>query len=317
MKQVYDVAIIGGGPAAYTAAIYASRAALSVVLIAGDVPGGQLLLTSEVENFPGFKDGIQGPELMEQMQQQALRFGAKFITEYVESIKPGQPHVVKLKAEVIEARSVIISTGASAMWLGLENETRLMGRGISACATCDGYFFKDKIVVVVGGGDTAMEEALTLTHFAEKVIVVHRRAELRASKIMQERALNHKKIEFIWDTAVTDVFGENMVEGVELTNLQTDKKKKLDCQGLFVAIGHKPATDFVKDIIELDDKGYIKTKNNVFTNQAGIFAAGDVADHVYRQAITAAGDGCRAALEAERYLAALPAEVVQSHTQEG
>ena len=316
MKHVYDVAIIGGGPAAYTAAIYASRAALSVVLIAGDVPGGQLLLTSEVENFPGFKDGIQGPELMEQMQQQALRFGAKFITEYVESITPGQPHVVKLKNESIEARSVIISTGASAMWLGLENETRLMGRGISACATCDGYFFKDKTVVVVGGGDTAMEEALTLTHFAEKVIVVHRRAELRASKIMQDRALNHKKIEFVWDTAVTDVLGESMVEGVELTNLQTNEKTNLACQGLFVAIGHKPATEFVKDIIDLDDKGYIKAINNVFTNQAGIFAAGDVADHVYRQAITAAGDGCRAALEAERYLAALPAEVAQSNTRE-
>ena len=304
-NKIYDVAIIGGGPAAYTAAIYASRAALSVVLLAGDAPGGQLLLTSEVENFPGFKDGILGPELMDEMQQQAVRFGAEFVTEYVDKIVPGEPHAIHLKDRHFEARAIIIATGASAMWLGLENETRLMGRGISACATCDGYFFKDKTVVVVGGGDTAMEEALSLTHFATKVIVVHRRDSLRASKIMQDRARQHPKIEFIWNTAVTDVLGEQMVEGVELTDLESNKKTTLKCEGLFVAIGHKPATDFIADILDLDSKGYIKTRDNVFTNRDGIFAAGDVADHVYRQAITAAGDGCRAALEAERYIGGL------------
>ncbi|MCC7543260.1 thioredoxin-disulfide reductase [bacterium] len=306
MKKTYDVAIIGGGPAAYTAAIYASRASLSVVLVTGDTPGGQLLLTSEVENFPGFKDGIMGPELMDEMQQQALRFGATLISEFVDQIRPGEPHALKLKnGDTLQSMTIIIATGASAQWLGLENETRLMGKGISACATCDGYFFKDKVVVVVGGGDTAMEEALSLTHFASRVIVVHRRHELRASKIMQERALNHEKIEFIWDTEVTDVFGEHMVDGIELTNLKTDQKTRLDCQGLFVAIGHKPATEFIRDIIDVDEKGYIKTQDNVFTNQKGVFAAGDVADHLYRQAITAAGDGCRAALEAERYLGEL------------
>ncbi len=315
-NTIYDVAIIGGGPAAYTAAIYASRAALKVVLIAGDAPGGQLLLTSEVENFPGFKDGILGPELMDEMQQQAVRFGAEFITEFVEKIIPGTPHAVRLKERQIEARSVIIATGASAMWLGLDNETRLMGKGISACATCDGYFFKDKTVVVVGGGDTAMEEALSLTHFASKVIVVHRRDTLRASKIMQDRAQQHPKIEFIWNAAVTDVLGDQMVEGVELTDLKTKKKTTLQCEGLFVAIGHKPATDFVADILDLDPKGYIKTRDNVFTNIPGIFAAGDVADHVYRQAITAAGDGCRAALEAERYIAGLAEVQAVAETQD-
>ena len=305
----YDVVIIGGGPAAYTAAIYASRAALSVIILGGDSPGGQLLLTSEVENFPGVEKGILGPDLMAAMQAQAERFGTELHNGWVEQIIPGKPwHTVKFADGSIEARTVIIATGASANWLGLPNEERLMAKGISACATCDGYFFRDKTVVVVGGGDSAMEEALTLTSFASKVIVVHRRDHLRASQIMQDRALKHPKIEFIWNAGVTDVFGENFVDGVELTDTVTNEKRRLDCEGLFVAIGHTPATGFVKDLIDTDAKGYIKVERSVITNQEAIFAAGDVADPHYRQAITAAGDGCRAALEAEAYIADHPLE---------
>lgn len=305
--QKIDVVIIGSGPAAYTAAIYTARAALSTTIVAGDVPGGQLLLTSEVENFPGFQDGIMGPELMDVMQAQALRFGVTMIREFVDKVSPGKTgHTLHLRdGSELHAKTVIIATGAQARWLGLENETRLMGKGISACATCDGYFFQDKHVVVVGGGDTAMEEALTLTKFASKVTVVHRRDTLRASKIMQDRAKKHPKISFVWDSAVSDVFGEAMVSGVELTNLKTNKKQRLDCEGLFVAIGHIPATDFLKGTIDLDETGYVAVEDIVLTNVEGIFAAGDVADKRYRQAITAAGDGCRAALEAEHYLAGL------------
>lgn len=300
--KLFDVAIIGGGPAAYTAALYASRASLRTVLLTGDVPGGQLLLTSEVENFPGFPQGIMGPELMEQMKLQATRFGAELKESFVTSIEPGTPHRLHVDDEIVEARTVIIATGAQAQWLNLPNETRLMGKGISACATCDGYFFQEKTVVVVGGGDSAMEEALTLTNFAEKVFVVVRRDSLRASQIMQDRATKHPKIEFIWNSAVTDVFGETFVDGVELTDLTTQQKRRFECQGLFVAIGHKPATSFIKDIVDLDPKGYIVTKEVIYTSRDGIFAAGDVADPHYRQAITAAGDGCRAALAAEKYL---------------
>jgi thioredoxin reductase (NADPH) len=225
------------------------------------------------------------------------------VDEFIDTVEPGSPHTVQVRnGKKVQAKTIIIATGAQARWLGLENETRLMAKGISACATCDGYFFQGKHVVVVGGGDTAMEEALTLTKFADKVTVVHRRGELRASKIMQERAKSHPKIEFIWHSAATDVLGENMVSGVEITNLQTGKKQIIDCGGLFVAIGHIPATDFIKGIIDLDDKGYVVVRDNVFTNIDGIFAAGDVADKRYRQAITAAGDGCRAALEAEHFL---------------
>ncbi len=303
MNKVYDVLIIGSGPAAYTAAIYTARAALKTIIFAGDVAGGQLLLTSEVENFPGFRDGVLGPDLMEEMRAQAERFDVEMVDEFIDAVEPGSPHTVQVRnGKKVQAKTIIIATGAQARWLGLENETRLMAKGISACATCDGYFFQGKHVVVVGGGDTAMEEALTLTKFADKVTVVHRRGELRASKIMQERAKSHPKIEFIWHSAVTDVLGENMVSGVEITNLQTDKKQIIDCGGLFVAIGHIPATNFIKGIIDLDDKGYVVVRDNVFTNIDGIFAAGDVADKRYRQAITAAGDGCRAALEAEHFL---------------
>lgn len=306
-KTDYDVLIIGSGPAAYTAGIYTARAALKTILFAGDVPGGQLLLTSEVENYPGFRAGILGPDLMEEMKAQTEHFGVKIESEFVSKLIPGhEQHSVTLaKGVTVSARAIIISTGAQARWLGLKNETRLMAKGISACATCDGYFFQGKHVVVVGGGDTAMEEALTLTKFANKVTVVHRRDSLRASRIMQERAKKHPKIEFIWDSAVTDVFGESMVSGVEITNLKTKTTQKLDCGGLFVAIGHVPATAFLKGVIDLDEKGYIAVHDTVFTNIPGIFAAGDVADKRYRQAITAAGDGCRAALEAEHYIADL------------
>ncbi len=305
MSKVYDVIIIGAGPAGYTAAIYAARADLSVLMLAGDTPGGQLLLTNEVDNFPGFKDGIMGPELMQQMKDQAKRFGTEIISEFVIKVDfAGKVKKIDVRDTTYSAKTVIISTGASANWLGLENEQRLMGKGISACATCDAFFFRDKEVVVVGGGDVAMEEAETLTKFASKVTVVHRRDELRASKIMQKRAFDNPKIEFIWNSEVVDVLGQDMVEGVRLRDTQDDSEKDYPCQGMFVAIGHTPATKLFKDVLTLDEKGYIVTQDHsVLTEIDGVFAAGDVVDAHYRQAITAAGDGCRAALEAERYLA--------------
>lgn len=306
MSKIIDVIIVGAGPAGYTAAIYAARANLSVKMIAGPSPGGQLLLTSEVENFPGFKDGILGPELMEEMKDQAKRFGAEIITELVTKVElGGQPKKVWVDKEEYQAKSVIIATGASANWLGLKNEQRLMGKGISACATCDGFFFSDKEVVVVGGGDSAMEESLTLAKFASKVTIVHRRDEFRASKIMQDRVMNNPKIEVFWNKTVEDVLGKDSVEGVQLKDAKTGKLTKLSCQGLFVAIGHTPATDLFKHSLEMDEKGYLVVKDNVKTALPGVFAAGDVADPHYRQAITAAGDGCRAALEAERFISNL------------
>jgi len=302
MKK-YDIIIIGAGPAGYTAAIYASRASLKVLMISGTTPGGQLLLTSEVENFPGFKDGIMGPVLMEEMKEQAKRFGTEIIQEFATKVElGGQPKKVWVGKDEYVAKTLIIATGASANWLGLENEKRLWGKGISACATCDGFFFKDVEVVVVGGGDSAMEEALTLTKFASKVTIVHRRKEFRASKIMQERVLKHKKIEVVWDATVVDVLGKDKVEGVKIKDVNTNKTSTIKCQGLFVAIGHTPATSLFKGSLEIDDKGYLQTKEGVKTTIGGVFAAGDVADPHYRQAITAAGDGCRAALEAERYI---------------
>jgi thioredoxin reductase (NADPH) len=303
MKK-YDIIIIGAGPAGYTAAIYAARANLKVLMIAGTTPGGQLLLTSEVENFPGFKDGIMGPELMSEMKDQAKRFGTEIIQEFATKVElGGQPKKVWVKKDEYQAKTLIIATGASANWLGLENEKKLWGKGVSACATCDGFFFMDKHVVVVGGGDSAMEEALTLTKFASKVTIVHRRNEFRASKIMQDRVLKHKKIEVVWDSTLTDVLGKDKVEGVKLKNLNSGKTSSLKCDGLFVAIGHTPATSLFKGSLQTDDKGYLVTKDGVKTAIGGVFAAGDVADPHYRQAITAAGDGCRAALEAERYIA--------------
>ena len=303
MKK-YDIIIIGAGPAGYTAAIYAARANLKVLMISGTTPGGQLLLTSEVENFPGFKDGIMGPELMAEMKEQAKRFGTEIIQEFATKVElGGQPKKVWVKKDEYQAKTLIIATGASANWLNLDSEKRLWGKGVSACATCDGFFFMDKEVVVVGGGDSAMEEALTLTKFAKKVTIVHRRKEFRASKIMQDRVLKHKKIEVVWDSVVTDVMGKDKVEGVKIKNVETDKTSKIACDGLFVAIGHTPATSLFKGSLEIDDKGYLITKEGVKTAISGVFAAGDVADPHYRQAITAAGDGCRAALEAERYIA--------------
>ena len=295
--------IIGAGPAGYTAAIYAARASLKVLMISGTTPGGQLLLTSEVENFPGFKDGIKGPELMDEMKAQALRFGATIVQEIATKVElGGQPKKVWVGKSQFHAKSIIISTGASANWLGLDNEQRLMGNGISSCATCDAFFYQDKHVVVVGGGDSAMEEALTLAKFASKVTIVHRRSEFRASKIMQERVLSNEKITVKWNKTVVDVLGRDRVEGVKLKDLVTSKESSLKCDGMFVAIGHTPATELFKGTLETDSKGYLATKDNVKTALSGVFAAGDVTDPHYRQAITAAGDGCRAALEAERYI---------------
>lgn len=306
-EKIYDVIIIGAGPAGYTAAIYTARANLSTLMVTGEAPGGQLLLTSEVENFPGFKDGIMGPALMDEMKAQAKRFGTEMVQEFVTNVElNAQPKKVTVKDVVYQAKAVIIATGASANWLGLENETRLMGKGISACATCDGFFFTNKEVVVVGGGDSAMEESLTLAKFASKVTIVHRRDSFRASKIMQQRVEEHPKIDVIWNSQVVDVLGKDFVDGVVLEDVKTKKRRDLATQGLFVAIGHTPATELFKDQITVDEKGYmhthVKTGADTSTNVDGVFAAGDVADPHYRQAITAAGDGCKAALEAEHYI---------------
>lgn len=305
-KTDFDVLIIGAGPAGYTAAIYTARASLSTLMIAGDTPGGQLLLTSEVENFPGFRDGIMGPELMDEMKAQALRFGTEFRTDFVTKVDlKADTKKVWVGEDEYTAKVVIVATGASANWLGLKNEQRLMGKGISACATCDGFFFSTKHVVVAGGGDSAMEEALTLAKFADKVTVVHRRDELRASKIMQQRVLDHEKIDVIYNTEVVDVLGEDFVEGVVLKDTLTGETRDFACQGLFVAIGHTPATQLFADVLTLDEKGYVITQPSTATELAGVFAAGDVADARYRQAITAAGEGCKAALEAEHYIESL------------
>lgn len=305
-NKIYDVIIIGAGPAGYTAAIYTSRANLSTLMLAGDTPGGQLLLTSEVENFPGFKDGIQGPELMDEMKAQALRFGTEFRADFVTKIDfRGKVKKLWVGKDEYSAKTIIIATGASANWLGLKNEQRLMGKGISACATCDGFFFTDKHVVVAGGGDSAMEEALTLAKFASKVTIVHRRDEFRASKIMQDRVLNHPKIDVKWNSQVVDVLGQDFVDGVKLKDTKTQKVSELACGGLFVAIGHTPATKLFTGILPLNDKNYLITKPDTSTKISGVFAAGDVADARYRQAITAAGEGCKAALEAEHFIANL------------
>ncbi len=302
-KTIYDVIIIGAGPAGYTAAIYTSRASLKTLMIAGDTPGGQLLLTSEVENFPGFKDGIMGPELMDEMKDQALRFGTEFRADFVTKVELNSKiKKVSVGDEVFESKTVIIATGASANWLGLKNEQRLMGKGISACATCDGFFFTGKHVVVAGGGDSAMEEALTLAKFADKVTIVHRRDEFRASKIMQARVKEHKKIDIIYNAEVVDVLGDDFVEGVVLKNTRDNKETQLDCGGLFVAIGHTPATKLFEGVLDLDDKKYLIASPDTSTKIDGVFAAGDVSDKRYRQAITAAGEGCKAALEAEHYI---------------
>ena len=299
------VIIIGTGPAGLTAAIYAARADLKPLILEGHEPGGQLTLTTEVENFPGFEHGVMGPELMGTMKKQAARFNAEFkpvmCTEADFSKRPFK--VTDSSGSSYEADSVIISTGASAKWLGLPNEKELTGRGVSTCATCDGFFYRDKIVHVVGGGDTAMEDATFITKFAKKVYIVHRKNSLRASKPMQDRAFKNPKIEFLWDSMVSEIKSNaNGVCGITVENLKTGVKQERETDGLFYAIGHQPNTSFLKGQITLDDHGFIKTVNGPETNIPGIFACGDVQDSYYRQAITAAGSGCQAAMKAERFL---------------
>ncbi len=310
MAEPRDVVIIGSGPAGLTAAIYAARANLHPLVIEGepsstsDQPGGQLMLTTEVENFPGFVDGIMGPELMANFRAQAARFGAEFMTVKAGKIDfSGPPHRLEVEGQEIVARSVIVATGAQALTLNLANEQRLMGYGVSTCATCDGFFHRGFEIAVVGGGDSALEEALFLTKFASKVHLVHRRQEFRASKIMQERARANPKIEFVLDSQVVDVLGEQSVEAVEIEHLPSGTRSTLPVHGLFVAIGHVPNTELFKGWLEMEDTGYLVTQHgSTFTNVEGVFAAGDVQDHVYRQAITAAGSGCMAAIDAERWL---------------
>ena len=317
MPESRHVIVIGSGPAGLTAAIYTARANLAPLVIEGepssttDQPGGQLMLTTEVENFPGFVDGIQGPELMASFRAQAARFGAEFLTEKVSRVdfaqRPfklwvGDPEAAE---PTYTADAVIVSTGARSIMIGLEAESRLMGHGLSTCATCDGFFFRGREIAVVGGGDSAMEEALFLTKFADKVTVVHRRDELRASKIMQERAFKNDKIEFLWDTEVVDLIGEHRLEGALVRNVKTGEQSTLDVTGLFVAIGHRPNTDLFRGILDMEDTGYLITApGGTATNVEGVFACGDVQDHTYRQAITAAGSGCMAAIDTERWLEA-------------
>ena len=297
--------IIGSGPAGLTAAVYAARANLNPLLIAGNLPGGLLTQTSEVENFPGFPEGINGFELMLAMQNQAEKFGARIEINTVESVNfSDKVHTINLEdGSVITAEAVIIATGASPRWLGLESESRLKNCGVSACATCDGAFFTDLDVVVAGGGDSAMEEALFLTKFAKSVTVVHRRNDLRASKIMAERALAHEKIKFIWNAQIVEVLGDKEVSGIKVRDNASGVESVIDCQGLFVALGHEPQTSLFKGQINMDEKGFIQLEcNTSLTNIPGVFAAGDCADSRYRQAITAAAAGCRAAIDAERFL---------------
>ncbi|MGC6487326.1 MAG: thioredoxin-disulfide reductase [Planctomycetota bacterium] len=307
MTETRKTLILGSGPAGYTAAIYAARANLEPVLLAGNQPGGQLTITNDVENYPGYPNGIMGPEMMQHFRDQAARFGTEIkdvmATKVDMSERPFR--VEDQNGDTYSSETLIISTGASALYLGLENETKLQGRGVSACATCDGFFFKNKHVYVVGGGDTACEEATFLTKYASKVSMVVRRDQMRASKIMQERALNHDKIEVLWETQVTDVLDveKGRVTGLELTSSKTGDKRTVDADGLFLAIGHKPNTELFAGVLDMDDVGYLRTQpGKTAMNVPGVFAAGDCQDSYYRQAVTAAGTGCMAAIEAERWL---------------
>ena len=300
-----DLAIIGSGPAGYTAGIYASRASLKPVLFEGLESGGQLMLTTDVENYPGFDSGIMGPDLMQIFKKQAERFGTEIKTETINSIKKiDGGFSLESAKETYEFKSVIISSGASAKWLDVKGEKELQGHGVSACATCDGFFFKEKEVIVVGGGDSAMEEALFLTKFATKVYIVHRRDSFRASKIMQDRVLGNDKIEVLWNKEVTEIHGSESVESVSLADTKDGSSSEVNIDGVFMAIGHTPNVDFLDGLVELDEKGYVKTgfTTETSTSVPGVFAAGDVADSIYRQAVTAAGTGCQAAIDAERWL---------------
>lgn len=305
-KSHYRVIILGSGAAGLTAAVYAARADLEPLVIEGCQPGGQLTITTDVENYPGFAEGIMGPDLMEEFKKQALRFGTEMVFGEVTAVNLKQrPFKVVVGKENLTCDSLIVATGATAKLLGIESEKKLMGHGVSACATCDGFFFKDKELAVVGGGDTAMEEATFLTKFADKVTVVHRRDALRASKIMQDRAVKNPKIGFIWDTVVDEIYGDPKaggVTGLRLKNLKTGKSEDFKTDGLFVAIGHEPNTKLFVGQLDLDPTGYIVTHDGTKTNVLGVFACGDVQDHVYRQAVTAAGTGCMAAIDTERFL---------------
>jgi thioredoxin reductase (NADPH) len=312
VSDVRQVIIIGSGPAGLTAAIYTARANLNPLVIEGepsstsDQPGGQLMLTTEVENFPGFPEGIMGPELMMNFRSQAQRFGAEFVTEKVTRVDlSSRPFRVWVRDDEYQANAVIVSTGARSLMLGLDAESRLLGHGLSTCATCDGFFFRGQEIAVVGGGDSAVEEATFLTKFASKVTLIHRRDSLRASKIMQERALKNPKIEPMWDTVVDDLVGTDKLEGAVVRNLKTGEVRTLPVTGLFVAIGHRPNTDLFTGVLDMDDAGYLVTRpGSSYTNIDGVFACGDVQDHTYRQAITAAGSGCMAAIDTERWLEA-------------
>lgn len=302
---MHEIAIIGSGPAGYTAGIYAGRANLEPVLFEGLESGGQLMLTTDVENYPGFQDGIMGPELMQVFKKQAQRFGTEIKTETVDTVeKVDGGFSLKTSKETYKFKTVIISTGASAKWLGVKGEKELQGYGVSACATCDGFFFKELEVMVVGGGDSAMEEALFLTKFAKKVYVVHRRDSFRASKIMQDRVMEHEKIHVLWNKEITEIKGDKKVSSVTVRNVIEGTEEDMPIDGVFLAIGHTPNVSFLDGMLELDEKGYIKTgfTTDTSTSIPGIFAAGDVADSVYRQAVTAAGTGCQAAIDAERWL---------------
>jgi thioredoxin reductase (NADPH) len=306
-RVTYDLVIVGSGPAGYTAALYAARANLKTLVFQGFESGGQLMLTSDVENYPGYRDGVMGPEMMDDFEAQAARFGAEMRPDNVEMVDFSE-RPFKLWAEGSEAdepvlaKTVVIATGAKAKWLGLDSEQQLMGKGVSGCATCDAFFFRGKRVAVVGGGDTAMEEANVLAKFADEVLLIHRRDEFRASKIMLERARKNPKITFVTDTVVEEILGENSVEGLRIKNTRTGKEETVEVDGFFAAIGHAPATGLFEGQVEMDDGGYVLQKEHTMTSVPGVFAAGDVSDTRYRQAVTAAADGCRAAIDAERWL---------------